>query len=109
MLTVKHIDPRNVERVFAAIEIQYHSASDHPMPASAPERGYGLSTGSVRFILPVPHTIGGDRIEYVYEGSVYVMNETGKTVAKYDLGGWMEAAENTPSKTVTMLGGAIIA
>ena len=34
--------------------------------------------------------------EHIYYGTVYVMNETGATVAKYELGGWELVGMSTP-------------
>lgn len=88
MITVKHIGGDGIERVFAALVVEYKSYGLGDLPVCA--QGYSQSTGRVMFVVPQSHTIGGDRTEYVYDGSVYVMNEVGKTVAKYDLGGWAQ-------------------
>lgn len=89
MITVKHIDRHGAERVFAAIRVEYQA---HKLGYEPPcEDGFSRSTGRAVFVFSPPYDS-----EYVYDGSVYIMNEAGKTVAKYDLGGWARPVPQMP-------------
>jgi archaellin len=80
MFTIKHCTPLGNESVIQTPEVTY---SPHPTPAPA-EDGRTALTGTVFYIRP---GAGGEQIE-LRTGTVYVMNDAGSTVAKYDLGGW---------------------
>lgn len=75
MLTIKHISPGGMEWLIPALNVSYdplHFAqSDVPEP-----RGY------VWYTDPETHEMGSHRID---QGTVYVMNENGSTVARYFL------------------------
>lgn len=84
MLTVKHILPSGEERLFSVLDVEYLSNAAGQM-CQAAKSGHNPSTGRCRFVFADKRDLDD---YYVYEGTVYVMNETGKTVQKYDLGGW---------------------
>jgi hypothetical protein len=91
MLTVKHQDTDGTEVVFPVYEAKYSPNG----PASTDSMGLSPNNGYVRFTYPSrPNVQSEDRgiLESVYRGNVYIMNEAGKTVAKYDLGGWPDKA-----------------
>jgi hypothetical protein len=93
MLTVKHIDEFRRERIFAAQEVIFRADL-----RSKCEAGREPSEGCVEFIWP-PQQHFPDRCAHVYAGTVYVMNDAGKTISKYDLGGWV-IGENASAATV---------
>lgn len=91
MLTMKHIDVWGKERILSVREVEFKYA-EQIGPAAVV--GFAPSNGHVRLIFRPP--VDGQMDEFLYDGSVYVMNEAGKTISKYDLGGWAQPAENTP-------------
>lgn len=99
MLTAKHIDAHGLERLFAVIEVEY-SSNESVQATQACAIGFTHSTGRCRFVFD--SRMRPDQIDqWVYEGAVYVMNDTGKTIQKYDLGGWALPQPNvTPSVMV---------
>lgn len=91
MFTIKHITPYGNEALHEALEVTY-SPFHTPKP-------FQLSPDA-----PPDHAKMGDLVAAIFYrstnptadlaelagGTVYVMNETGATVAKYDLGGWAQ-------------------
>lgn len=72
MFTVKHINPQGGESLYEATEVMYSPADNR------------------QSVPPVPETVwyqapGTREIKSLNEGFVYVTNDTGATVAKYDL------------------------
>lgn len=101
MLTVKYVDPEGPERVFAVKEIEFVAPGyGYTLPPC--QLGRSQSKGQLRFI----YADGSDY--YVYGGTVYAMNENGKTVAKYDLGGEKLHAEGTVTYSDLKSAGAAI-
>jgi hypothetical protein len=80
MFTIKHISPRGNEALYAATEVSY----THAPGAERLGRLASEPNGSVWFKSPTTDGL----LAELQEGSVYVMNDKGATVAKYDLGGW---------------------
>jgi hypothetical protein len=81
MFTIKHITPMGNEALYPAVEVTY-SAYAAPMLNEPP---FQALTGSVWY---VPSLEPGQCSIELRSGTVYVMNDAGSTVAKYDLGGW---------------------
>lgn len=75
-LTVKHIEPSGHERLMQALSVSYQPGGD----AGASAKVFAFNTAH--------HPTDGAPVFDC--GTVYVMNEAGATVAKYDLGGWGE-------------------
>lgn len=92
MLTIKYISPYGVEKLFTVREIEFDKCHAGPC-----QKGHTPSEGHVRFYFAQPGP--EDRLEHVYSGIVYAMNEAGKTVAKYELGGLPD--ENMPTRSQT--------
>lgn len=80
MLTLKHITPMGNEAIYAAHSVSY---TPHPEPLEHPSPDHGPLIGTLWY-QDVP---GAPMIE-LRDGTVYVMNDKGSTVGKYDLGGW---------------------
>ena len=78
MLTIKHITSMGNEALYEATEASY---SPHDEQSN---NGHASLTGSVWYVAPNPNA----PLREIRGGLVYVMNENGSTVAKYDLGGW---------------------
>lgn len=76
MLTIKHIEPTGHETIWPAIRVTYQPESDFER---APPKMWIDRMGERGLV---------DTIDIGSAGSFYVMNEQGKTIAKYDLGGW---------------------
>lgn len=74
MLTVKHVLPGDKEVIYEAADVTFKAK------ALADSAGRSASKGSV-------WCGGGDQPIAIYDGTVYVMNASGSTVAKYELGG----------------------
>lgn len=85
MLTLKHCTPLGNESVIETPEVTYSPKQD----VAPPEPGRTPLTGTVFY---ARLGAGGEFIE-LHDGTVYVMNENGRTVAKYDLGGWGAVSE----------------
>ena len=81
MFTIKHILP-------SGEELLYESDIANHVPLSVSGRPPSLWIE--------PASSGGSRFELI-TGMVYVVNGNGKTVAKYDLGGW-PGPEQAPEK-----------
>lgn len=79
MFTLKHVSPMGNEMLIETDQVSYTPHAEPP----APEPGYGLSAGNLWFKSRI-----SDELVPIPTGSVYVMNEKGSTIAKYDLGGW---------------------
>jgi len=78
MFTVKHTSPKWVDTVYSAARVRFDPASpDHSLPETV-----WLSGGEEGHIAPIT------------DGVVYVMNDAGATVSKYDL----EAKNRGPDK-----------
>lgn len=88
MLTVKYFHPDGTQNVFEAHEV-----------VMAPSERASGSIGSVSFVRPKTPADSGTLVN-VSVGTVYVMNDTGKTVATYDLSG-MNALPARSSATFT--------
>ncbi len=89
MFTIKHLTPLGNEALYSATEVT-HSSYDIPKPVQSPPGGvpYGDLNGTVFY------TRAEDKENcQLMDGTVYVMNEHGSTVAKYDLGGWAQPHE----------------
>ena len=77
MLTVKHIDPVSKnEKLHPAISVTYQQRT---------KRDDGLYSAAGVLI----ENIKGEEVHIGHWGKFYVMNDAGKTVASYDLGGEM--------------------
>ena len=86
MLTIKHITPMGNEAVHETEAVSYTPAAH----VTGTRIGFGGSTGTLWY----QSTVTGQSVP-ISDGSVYVMNDSGSTVAKYDLGGWAEPACDT--------------
>lgn len=83
MFTIKHLSPHGNESLYEARIVSFL-----PAPTAA---------GLDQPVNTATHQLGTlafneyDKIglSELRDGSVYVMNENGSTVAKYDLGGWI--------------------
>lgn len=80
MLTVKHVKPDGCEEIHPAVRV-------HTIPR-------GVTVGDRGLV-----SVENDRGEIKHLGSddsgiFYVMNELGRTIAKYDLGGIAVGAQN---------------
>lgn len=82
MLTVNHTDKYGSQFIYEAVNVTYDQNCCAPAGAE-----FGATFGSVHLELPEPARDGSVNMPF-YDGMVYVMNSDGKTVAKYDLGGW---------------------
>jgi hypothetical protein len=86
MLTVKHMEITGHENIYPAVRVSYQprqradgSAYDAQDPNASSD-----DIAACVFI----DTPKGDTVCLGSWGAFYVMNDAGKTVAKYDLGGW---------------------
>jgi hypothetical protein len=90
MMTVNYKDPDNCEHVFAVLDARYDPRS------CGSEAGRTPTMGTVSFSYPRRDRSGqpgdGDLVQ-VSCGEVRLMNDAGKTVAKWDLGGWRAAED----------------
>ncbi len=76
MFTIKHVSPEGYESLYEAIELNY-------APALGLQTATAISsttTDTVWYTCP-----GSKEIKSIERGFVYVTNETGATVAKYNL------------------------
>lgn len=73
MFTIKHVSPSGNEALYQAIDVQF-------LPGVAPD------TGMVSY-----KTAAGPELHGLEGGTVYVMNEAGKTVATYRMADPKEA------------------
>jgi hypothetical protein len=104
MLTVKYIESNGNEIVFPVHAVRYSAQNqrDHTCHAG----------GDVWFDTP---SGADERLAGVSTGTVYVMNEAGKTVAKYELGQGcreidpMDYVTGGSSHTISALGGKFFA
>lgn len=80
MLTVRYHHTDGTDEIFEVLSLKYDNRDSAPTAAHCKP-----TSGRVEFIRPHAKD---DTMAFAYSGLVYVMNETGKTVAKYDLGGW---------------------
>ncbi|MFA5952298.1 MAG: hypothetical protein WC807_18675 [Hyphomicrobium sp.] len=90
MLTVKHIEVTGHETIYAATRVSYQPRR------RADGRPYDALDASAASDDIAPcifiDTPKGDTVGLGGFGMFYVMNDAGKTVAKYDLGGWCSPA-----------------
>lgn len=84
MLTVKHITLSGTEMIIPASRVWFYPSDDQKQSLKAVPQGSGMVT-----VVPpqsagllAPH-------EDLHGGTVFVMNEHGKTVSRYDLGASM--------------------
>lgn len=85
MLTVKHMEVTGAEVVYSAEKAGFQPRTGPDgKPADPREGGTGYSAAYV-FI----EDAKGERTPIGHWGTFYVVNEAGKTVAKYELGGWI--------------------
>lgn len=80
MFTLKHVTPYGNEAIYETEEIMYTPRAEH-LPHTNP--ALGPSTGQLWYT----SRSTGERVD-LNDGNVYVMNDHGSTVGKYDLGGW---------------------
>lgn len=78
-LTVRHLEPSGHESITQAISVSFQPGTNPP--------GDNEDTQLIAFGVPNPVSDGCNRYA---SGTVYIMNEAGATVAKYDLGGWRD-------------------
>lgn len=83
MLTVKHIEVTGHENIHPATRVSYQPRMERGRAVEPGVDGSEVSAHCVFIDTPK-----GDTIALGSFGSVYVMNDAGKTVAKYELGGW---------------------
>lgn len=89
MLTIKHQTPYGAEALYEATNVQFC-----PVEGARLDQPVGTSTsklGAFYFRRPdhSEHTL-----EELDDGMIYVMNDNGSTVGKYDLGGWLVGTTN---------------
>lgn len=82
MFTIKHISPMGNEMLIETEEVSYAPHAEPPMP----DDGFGESAGNLWFKSRIT-----DELIPIPTGNVYVMNDNGSTVAKYNLGGWAQS------------------
>lgn len=87
MLTVNVSDTDGTQSLYEVTDVKYNANS-----IGSGAIGRKPCYGSVQITFANPMGDGKDTPyatgRTVYRGLVYVMNSDGKTVAKYDLGGW---------------------
>lgn len=82
MLTVKQITLSGIEFLWEAVNVQFMPAIRPDGKVAGPhEGGSGYEPAAVHF----NQSGGGDQIK-IGGGTVFVMNDHGKTVSRYDLG-----------------------
>lgn len=96
MFTVKHLLPSGEEVIYATHHVNYvpayvkaaNKTGEQGEPPQSPEPPVGApalpGNGDDVWIEVEPH----NSMYQLFTGVVYVMNDSGATVAKYDLGGW---------------------
>ena len=82
MLTVKHVKPSGCESIHLAREVRYDCGQGPESIASAPTLWIDTPSGETQ-------GLGS-------WGVFYVMNDAGKTVARYNMGGWPDSKEAGP-------------
>lgn len=80
MFTIKHTSPMGAEALIETEEVSY-TPNEKPLPH--PDERLSSTIG----VLWYKSTIT-DQLVPISDGSAYVMNGHGSTIAKYDLGGW---------------------
>lgn len=89
MLTVNHIDIDHIETLYEAANVRYSNKI-----GQAAQEGYEPLNGAVEVFFKPVSLINQNPVNnpeesvFLYGGNVFVMNEEGRTVAKYELGGW---------------------
>lgn len=81
MFTLKHLSPTGAEGLYEADEVFFQP--DESAGLAQPSGTAAHSLGIVSY-----KEAGGSTLQGLTGGYVYVMNEAGSTVAKYDLGLW---------------------
>ena len=99
MLTIKHIEVTGHENLYPATRVSYQPRHRPDGRVCSEREGASDDIAACVFI----DTPKGDTVPLGSWGAFYVMNEAGKTVAKYDLGGWPppEKAVSTASTSWT--------
>lgn len=98
MMTVKWCSPDGFEQIFPVHDIKFIDRECTGQIGRSPASGHvWFNRPAFKSDVPV--------MEHVYDGTVYLMNEAGKTVAKYELGGW--PLENSHVAKGAIIGGAI--
>lgn len=87
MFSVRHIQPTGEECLYLAKQVRYTPANFQHSPDSV-----GGTAEHVWLDFP-----DGGTQAFAW-GEFFVMNETGKTVARYDLGGWPEQNPRTGNR-----------
>jgi hypothetical protein len=82
MFTIRHMTPTGSEALHEAQSVSFTPIE--PAPLGQPALTAQHQLGSLWLTPPDPNA----PLVELRDGQVYVMNETGSTVAKYDLGGW---------------------
>lgn len=81
MFTLKHLTPSGNESLYEATEVFF--TPDESAGLAQPSGTATHSLGTIGYQISPGAAVSG-----LADGYVYVMNEAGSTVAKYDLGGW---------------------
>jgi hypothetical protein len=81
MFTIKHISPDGGETIIAANDVSYSPQIGDYLGSQLSGRSYSPAT--------LWHSKTGGNLEPMTGGTAYVMNESGATVAKYDLNNGM--------------------
>jgi hypothetical protein len=76
MLTVKHINMIGTETIITAKRVIFYQPNQQAPATPNPHSG-----GMITIVPPV-----GDVHEDIGDGTVFVMNDAGKTISRYDLG-----------------------
>lgn len=87
MFTIKHLTPMGNESLHTAVEVNY---APHVEPIQLPckDEDVGKYLPSIAALSFLRQFVAGEASICIMDGLVYVMNDKGATVAKYDLGGW---------------------
>jgi hypothetical protein len=94
MFTLKHITPLGNEALIESEDISY---TPHAVPQPHPDRRLSHMTGAVWY-----KSVETGSLVPINDGTVYVMNGHGSTIAKYDLGGWAAPSEDDGVEVTTV-------
>lgn len=83
MLTVKHVEVTGHQNLYPATRVSFQPRMLNGQEVDDHVAGKGVSAPNVFIDTPK-----GDTLCLGSWGAFYIMNETGKTVQKWDLGGW---------------------
>lgn len=100
MFTIKHLSPMGNEALYEAGMVSFlpaPTAAGLDQPANTAQH----QLGTLAFTEP-----GHTGMNELRDGNVYVMNENGSTVAKYDLGGWYASLKGEPHGAVATAAGS---